>query len=91
MPPWPGQQEQQQRQQQQVPAPMVGAPQLLDQRGISKPPMFSGKRVDFEDWVFPFESYTAMLGWDIYLVAVAKAPNPITAAMVPADATGVNA
>ena len=52
--------------------------------------MFSGKRIDFEDWVFPFESYTAMLGWESYLSAVARAPQPITPTMVPQEAYGVN-
>ena len=26
--------------------------------------MFSGRREDFENWIFRFESYTGMLGWD---------------------------
>ena len=49
-------------------APQVPPPpaplgyQLLDSRGITKPKDFSGRREDFEEWVFPFESYTAMLG-----------------------------
>ena len=36
----------------------------LDPRGAFKAPRFSGKREDFENWVFRFESYAGMLGWD---------------------------
>jgi hypothetical protein len=39
-------------------------PQLIDHRGVSKVPTFSGRRADFEEWIFPFESYTGLLGWE---------------------------
>ncbi len=39
-------------------------PQLTEHRGVSKVPTFSGRRADFEEWIFPFESYTGLLGWE---------------------------
>ena len=41
----------------------AGGVQLLDSRGVGKVPTFTGKREDFEDWIFPFESYCGLLGW----------------------------
>ena len=64
--------------------------QLLDSRGITKPANFSGKREDFEEWVFPFESYTAMLGWERFIAATAKAPAAITQDMIPEEARGID-
>ena len=37
--------------------------QLLDSRGVGKVTTFSGRREDFEDWIFPFESFCGLLGW----------------------------
>ena len=37
---------------------------LLDQRGLAKVGSFSGKREDFESWIFQFESYLGLLGRD---------------------------
>ncbi len=45
-------------------AAAVAVPQLIDHRGVSKVPTFSGRRADFEEWIFPFESYTGLLGWE---------------------------
>ena len=42
--------------------PLAGAV-LLDQRGVSKLAHFTGKREDFENCIFPFESSTGLLGW----------------------------
>ena len=44
-------------------------PQLLDQRGIRKCKGFSGKREDFEKWIFPFESYCSLRGWEFWMIA----------------------
>ncbi|CAK0790198.1 unnamed protein product, partial [Prorocentrum cordatum] len=53
--------------------------QLLDSRGIGKVPTFSGKREDFEDWIFPFESYCGLLGWTAGLERSRGAEEPLTA------------
>eukprot|EP00959_Pyramimonas_sp_CCMP1952_P293869 6146066-Pyramimonas_sp.AAC.1 len=52
--------------------------QLLDSRGVGKVPTFSGKR-DFEDWIFPFESYCGLLGWTAGLDRSREAEEPLTA------------
>ena len=39
-------------------------PQLIDHKGVLKVPTVSGCRADFEEWIFPFESYTGLLGWE---------------------------
>ena len=44
--------------------------ECLDPRGAFKAPTFSGKRDDFEAWVFQMESYAGLLGWERYLNAV---------------------
>eukprot|EP00959_Pyramimonas_sp_CCMP1952_P440749 9227777-Pyramimonas_sp.AAC.1 len=53
--------------------------QLLDSRGIDKVPTFSGKREDFEDRIFPFESYCGLLGWTAGLERSWDAEEPLTA------------
>ncbi|CAK0813201.1 unnamed protein product [Prorocentrum cordatum] len=53
--------------------------QLLDSRGVGKVPAFSGKREDFEDWVFPFESFCGLLGWTAGLDRSREAEEPLTA------------
>ncbi|CAK0856887.1 unnamed protein product, partial [Prorocentrum cordatum] len=53
--------------------------QLLDSRGVGKVPTFSGKREDFEDWIFPFESYCGLLGWTAGLDRSREAEEPLTA------------
>ncbi len=45
-------------------AATADVPQLIDHRGVSKVPTFSGRRADFEEWIFPFESYAGLLGWE---------------------------
>ena len=45
-------------------AAAAGRTDVLDPRGQFKAPLFSGRREDFENWIFRFESYTGMLGWD---------------------------
>eukprot|EP00971_Amphidinium_carterae_P078945 1562010-Amphidinium_carterae.1 len=40
--------------------------QLIDTRGLSKPPRFSGKDEEWRDWVFQFESYIGLLSSDLY-------------------------
>ena len=45
--------------------------ELLDTRGAFKAPSFSGKREEFENWIFRFESYTGMLGWERPIAIVA--------------------
>ena len=42
-------------------------PELVDHRGVGKVDKFSGKREDFEGWIFPFESYCALLGWSQWM------------------------
>lgn len=44
-------------------------PVLVDHRRVSKVPTVSGRRHDFEEWVFPFESYCCLLGWDTLVAA----------------------
>ena len=44
--------------------------ELLDTRGAFKAPAFSGKREDFENWIFRFESYAGMLGWESAVAVV---------------------
>ena len=53
--------------------------QLLDSRGVGKAPTFTGKRADFEDWIFPFESYCGLLGWTQGLEKARDSENPLTA------------
>ncbi|CAK0848676.1 unnamed protein product, partial [Prorocentrum cordatum] len=53
--------------------------QLLDSRGVGKVPTFSGKREDFEDWIFPFGSYCGLLGWTAGLDRSRDAEEPLTA------------
>ena len=50
---------------------------LLYQRGIGKVATYYGKREDFEEWIFPFESYCSLLGWDKYMIAARDAIEPI--------------
>ena len=42
----------------------TGRSDVLDARGQFKAPHFSGRREDFENWIFRFESYAGLLGWD---------------------------
>ena len=44
-------------------------PELVDSRGVCKVEKFSGKREHFEEWIFPFESYCALLGWSRWVDA----------------------
>ncbi|CAK0811260.1 unnamed protein product, partial [Prorocentrum cordatum] len=53
--------------------------QLLDSRGVGKVPTFSGKREDFEDWIFPFESFCGLLGWTAGPDRSREAEEPLTA------------
>ncbi|CAK0827956.1 unnamed protein product [Prorocentrum cordatum] len=52
--------------------------QMLDSRGVGKVPTFSGKREDFEDWIFPFESFCGLLGWTAGLDRSREAEEPLT-------------
>ena len=52
-------------------------PQILDPRGVGKVPTFSGKREDFEDWIFPFESYCGLFGWTAGIDNSRSAVDPI--------------
>ena len=55
----------------------AAAIQLLDHRGIAKVPIFSGRRQDFEEWAFPFESYCSLLGWEAYVTNAVRNPAEI--------------
>ncbi len=55
---------------------MSGA-QLLDSRGIGKGPNFNGKREEFEEWIFPFESSCSLLGWSRWTDGARDAPEVI--------------
>lgn len=48
---------------------MTMEPQLLDSRGVGKVPTFGGRREDFEEWIFPFESDCGLLGWSALIEA----------------------
>ncbi len=47
---------------------------MLDHRGVAKVPFFSGRRQDFEEWIFPFESYAGLLGWDALMIKAHDSP-----------------
>ena len=47
----------------------IHGPELVDSRGVCKFEKFSGKREHFEEWIFPFESYCALLGWSRWVDA----------------------
>ena len=65
-------------------------PQLLDQRGISKCKGFSGKREDFEKFIFPFESYCALLGWESLMIAARDETTEIDNDMLNDDAKAIS-
>lgn len=52
-------------------------PQLLDTRGFSKVPHFSGKDEDWADYIFKFDGYATLLGWGDRLEKAATHPSVI--------------
>jgi hypothetical protein len=64
-------------------------PQLIDQRGIAKVPTFSGRRDQFEEWIFPFESYCGLLGWETYLDSAKAMTTEIELLSLSTEAEGV--
>ncbi|CAK0790328.1 unnamed protein product, partial [Prorocentrum cordatum] len=52
--------------------------QLPDSRGVGKVPAFTGKRGDFEYWIFPFWSYCGLLGWTARLELARDAEKPFS-------------
>lgn len=65
-------------------------PQLLDQRGIGKCKGFSGKREDFEKFIFPFESYCALLGWESLMIAARDETTEIDNDLLNDDAKAIS-
>ena len=54
------------------------AEKLLDTKGISKPPRFSGKAEDWAQWIFRAESFGALLGWGNYMTIAATQADRVT-------------
>ena len=65
-------------------------PQPLDQRGIGKCKNFSGRREDFEKWVFPFESYCALMGWETLMIAACDETTEIDNDLLNDDAKAIS-
>ena len=65
-------------------------PQLLDQRGIGKCKGFSGKRENFEKFIFPFESYCALLGWESLMIAARDETTEIDNDLLNDDAKAIS-
>ena len=52
-------------------------PPILDTRGLTKVPQFSGKDQDWGEFCFRFESYTALLGLESMMEIAASHHGPI--------------
>ena len=52
-------------------------PDVLDATRQFKAPHFSGRREDFENWIFRFESYSGLLGWDKAVIALSTRKDEI--------------
>ena len=51
--------------------------QVLDTRGLGKPPSFSGKDSEWMEWSFKFESWCALLDLEQIMTAAASEVQPI--------------
>ena len=63
---------------------------ILDPRGQFKSPLFNGKREDFENWIFRFESYTGMLGWERTITVVATRTDAVEEELLDDDQEAVS-